>query len=112
MTVTLKPKCYASVCVGCEKLFIAERSDALTCSGSCRVRAHRNGSLRRLRELAAAPMFRVPPSGIQHCRAIRLLLPHAGADIASGKRTPDELQPKAIAALLEIVRRGTEAAAP
>ena len=103
-SVTLKPKCYVSVCVGCDGLFKAERSDALTCCTACRVRAHRNGSLKRLRELAAAPMFRVHPGGIQQAKAVQLLLPDAGADILSGKRTFDELRPEVMAAFWNVVR--------
>jgi hypothetical protein len=50
--VTLNPKCYVFVCFGCDLLAISERSDALTCSTACRVRAHRTGRLKEVRSIA------------------------------------------------------------
>jgi hypothetical protein len=38
--VTFKPKCYVYRCIACDDFFDTNRSDALTCSPACRVRAH------------------------------------------------------------------------
>lgn len=42
---------YVYVCAGCDKLAIG-RADSLTCCGACRVRAHRNGSIKVLHKTA------------------------------------------------------------
>ena len=49
--VTLKPKCYVFVCASCGLLAESYRSDALTCSIACRVKAHRDGKIQRLKKL-------------------------------------------------------------
>ena len=72
--VTLKPKCYVFMCAGCGLLFPPERSDALTCSTRCRVRAYRNGNRRRLR--ATARLGDVPPGMLLQAEAIERLCPH------------------------------------
>lgn len=62
------------VCVGCGLLDHSERSDQLTCSNKCRVRAHRNGSLKRLRALAKS--YEITPASIQQAAAVQRLAPH------------------------------------
>lgn len=52
MDVTLSSKRYIMACCCCDLMFEATRADQLTCSGACRVKAHRNGSLKTLRDLA------------------------------------------------------------
>ena len=81
--VTLKPKCYVYVCAGCGLFFPPGRSDALTCSGACRVKAHRNGALRCLRQLAASAD--VPPGMLLQARAIERLCPHLVPEVMSGR---------------------------
>ena len=80
--VTLKPKCYINLvytCPGCGLLFPPGRSDMVTCSGACRVKAHRNGNLRRLRALAASAD--IPFVMYLRCEAIKLLCPHLVPEI-------------------------------
>lgn len=48
--VTLKHKCYVFVCASCGLLAESYRSDALTCSIACRVKAHRDGKIQRLKK--------------------------------------------------------------
>jgi len=83
--VTLKPKCYIFVCVGCGLLACSGRSDRLTCSPRCRVRAHRNGSLKRLRDLAALPTFDIEPASIQQAAAVEQLRPDLAEKLKLGQ---------------------------
>ena len=64
---------YVYVCIGCGCLDELDRSDRLTCSPACRVRAHRNGSLKELRAAAAEDDLR--PAAFLHARAMKTLLP-------------------------------------
>jgi len=64
---------YVYVCAGCDLLGEAERSDCMTCSPACRVRAHRSGEIKRLREIAE--QIRVSPASILHAKALERLLP-------------------------------------
>ena len=68
MTETFSGKCYVMVCGGCNCLFDAQRDDQLTCSSACRVKAHRNGSLKALRALAES--FEIKPGQILQAAAI------------------------------------------
>ena len=52
MNVTYSEKCYIMTCDCCGLMFETQRKDQLTCSTVCRVKAHRNGSLKALRKLA------------------------------------------------------------
>lgn len=45
-------KRYIYTCAGCGLISESGRSDTLTCSPACRVRAHRSGRLKELRALA------------------------------------------------------------
>jgi hypothetical protein len=80
--VTLKPKCYVYVCVGCGLLADSGGSDALTCSTRCRVKAHRNGDLRRLR--AEAKSLHIPPASILQAKALLTLCPHLAPAVVGG----------------------------
>jgi hypothetical protein len=79
MSVTHRPKCYVYVCVGCNLLDHSERSDQLTCSPACRVRAHRNGSLQTLHALAKT--HEVTPASIQQAAAVQRLATHIGDQV-------------------------------
>ncbi len=52
--VTVSSKRYIAVCRGCDLMFETSRKDQLTCSDACRVKAHRNGSLKALRDFCKA----------------------------------------------------------
>ena len=89
--VTDKPKRYSIyVCAGCGLLAESERSDVLTCSAACRVRAHRNGSLKALHALARS--FEIRPGLISRAQAIQALRPDLEGQLMSGRLTPDEAQ--------------------
>jgi hypothetical protein len=97
--VTLKPKCYVFVCAGCDGLSTSERSDALTCSGACRVRAHRNSQLKVTREQARS--IRVPPALLQQCAAIERLRPDLAQEIAAGRLDAEDTRADVYRAYLE-----------
>lgn len=99
--VTLSRKCYVFVCAGCNLLAESSRSDAMTCSGSCRVRAHRSGSLSRLRQNAA--LMKIRPSSIQQASALLLLRPDLEAEVMVGRLTLDEAQPMAAQAFARLL---------
>lgn len=105
MTVTHSPKCYVSVCVGCDLLFQTSRKDQLTCSTACRVRAHRNGSVEALRVVAMK--MKIPPALLQRCKAVDRLLPHETTRLIAGEVEVDDLQERVGSAffrlLLEVV---------
>ena len=70
------------VCIGCGLLSQSERSHTITCSAACRTRAHRNGSAKALRDLAAA--FKIDASGIAQAKALSILRPDLEQAVASG----------------------------
>ena len=76
------------VCLGCGLLEVSERSDAVTCSPACRVRAHRNGALKRAR--AEARAARVPLGLIQQTYALVALCPHLIPGIEAGRIEIDD----------------------
>jgi len=71
--VTTKAKCYTFACVECGLLSQSTRSDAITCSTACRVRANRNGSAEALRAIADGA--KTSPGLVQRYKAIKFLLP-------------------------------------
>lgn len=81
---------YIYVCAGCDLLNEFERSDCMTCSPACRVRAHRSGELKRLRALAL--QLRIPnPAMLLHTKALQQLLSEdrqAELFRRMGKQTP------------------------
>jgi hypothetical protein len=96
------------VCIGCRRLACSERSDAITCSTACRVRAHRNGSAKRLRDIAAAQD--VSPGLVQQVAAIEALTPEIADEIWAGKRRIDEEVRRAVwEEFLERARLAVEA---
>lgn len=88
MTVTDRHKRYVFVCAGCDKLAESERSDAITCSTACRVRAHRNGSMKTLR--AIAKVWDITPALIQRAAAIEELAPEFAGALLDGTRRIDD----------------------
>lgn len=100
--VTHKPKCYVSVCAGCGRLDQSERSDTLTCSPACRVRAHRNGSLKALRAIALSLDIR--PATILQCKAVIWLRPDLAEQLSNGKLTINAAQSQMRAAFLELLK--------
>lgn len=102
--VTLNPKRYTVfVCAGCNLLSIAERNDKTTCGGTCRVRAHRNGALNTLREVAET--LQIKPSSILQADAIKRLRPDLGQQLLRGTLTIEAAQPDACNAFFEVLRK-------
>jgi hypothetical protein len=62
---------FVYVCVGCDCIDLSNRRDQMTCSTACRVRAHRAGTLRRLRDEAMRSEIR-PASILQAAAVCRL----------------------------------------
>lgn len=88
-------------CVACDALFEPVRVDALSCSATCRVRAHRNGSADALRRLAAD--FKVPPHLIREAVAVTRLVPSAAARVMSGELELKQARPLVRKAYLELL---------
>jgi hypothetical protein len=86
-SVTYSRKRYIFKCAGCDCLEESARKDTLTCSPACRVRAHRSGELKRLRELAAR--MDVDPSAILHAGAAKRLAPDIVLRIRANERKPN-----------------------
>ena len=79
---------YVFVCAGCGSFGMSERSDALTCTNACRMRAMRNGNLKRLR--AEAKANHIFLANISQAEAIRLLCPGLEEEIMAGKHRPKD----------------------
>lgn len=101
--VTFRPKRYIFVCLGCRLLAESNRRDTLTCSPSCRVRAHRSGSVKK--QQAIADLHQVSVAMLGHAAAVRMLRPDLVDDIIRGKVTMDDAMPMAAAVFDERVRR-------
>ena len=74
--VTDAPKRNAAnvfVCIGCDRLAFSDRSDSLTCSDACRVKANRNGDMKRLKDEAKS--WKVHPSALLRAMAGKRLIP-------------------------------------
>ncbi len=99
--VTLSHKRYVIVCIGCDLLAIATRSDKLTCSTACRVRAHRSGKASDLRGMAVE--HKVHPAMIQQAKAINRLQPDLMELVHNGKLTIEDAQPLMVTALFELI---------
>lgn len=100
-------KCYVYVCVGCDLLNMSERSDALTCSTKCRVRAHRNVSMQVLRALASR--LDITPASIQQAAAVQRLRPDLADQVAAGKVTFDGVRGEVWAAFWSLLSSQIEA---
>lgn len=99
--VTLKPKCYVFVCAGCDLLAASERSDALTCSTQCRVRAHRNGWLKTLHGIAGG--MHISTASILQAKAVNQLRPDLVERLRDGKMTLDDTRPEVWAAFWSLL---------
>jgi hypothetical protein len=111
-SVTLKPKCYVKnvfVCAGCGRLNASERSDALTCSTACRVRAHRSGILKVIRALGG-PDNIPPPDVILRANAVKRLRPDLADQIVAGTRTIDDVKTEVYSAFIKLAFECAEAA--
>lgn len=97
------------VCVGCDLLADSGRSDTLSCSTACRVRAHRNGSLEALRGLART--HDVSSAAIQQARAIDRLRPDLAEQIRVGKLNLDDTRGEVWSAFVSVLARQLEATA-
>lgn len=92
---TYSSRRYIIRCAGCRLLAEVSRKDASTCTPACRVKAHRNGIAKRLRENARmwGVDGDVTPASLARAEAARVLAPEL-------RSTFDEP-----AAQVEIVRR-------
>jgi hypothetical protein len=100
------------VCCGCGLLADSLRSDVITCSPACRVRAHRNGSAEALRRLAAR--FDIRPGLLSEARAVIWLRPDLESRIAAGGLKIEDCRTEVFAAFnaavtRAVLRRGAEA---
>jgi hypothetical protein len=109
MTVTLPLKRYIRVCAGCDLLFPSARIDQVTCSPACRVRAHRSGRLRRLREQhrTVSELRGVSPALALELNALMRLCPNISHRIVSENPPPsaDEWRRAAWEAFWEMLER-------
>lgn len=105
--VTHRPMCYVYVCAGCNLLSCSDRRDQVTCSTRCRVRAHRNGSLRTLR--ASAARWEITAAGILQAKALDLLRPDLAAQVLAGSMTMEVTRPEVWSAFWSLAMK--EAAA-
>jgi len=90
--VTFKPKCYTFVCIGCNLLAQSERSDAITCCTACRVRAHRNGRAKKIKQIAKN--IGCIAGKLQQFEAVMRLAPELWPDIKSDSKTLNEVMPE------------------
>jgi hypothetical protein len=114
MAVTLNDKrntCWEWVftCAGCDLLATSKRSDALTCSPACRVRAHRSGKIKQLHAIASQLVLtnnrtgKTVPAIIQHCSAVRRLRPDLFQQIEAGRLTVYHAMPDVYRAFVKLV---------
>lgn len=96
------------ICAGCNKLSISERRHETTCSGACRVRAHRNGVLRELKSIAEP--LEVTPAHILQCKALMALRPDLADKIAAGKLTIKDAMPDVCNAFWKVLQAHLEVA--
>lgn len=107
--VTHKVKCYIFVCCSCDLLATSTRSDALTCSTACRVRAHRNRSIKGLRELATMVGLvdddnRPMPALIKQGEAIKRLRPDLFQRLEDNTLSIRQAQSEVVPAFWDVVK--------
>jgi hypothetical protein len=73
-------------CRACCRKFArdSQRSDKMTCSDACRVKAHRSGKLKQIRRMAEAAD--ISPGMLAQCQALLVLCPHLEAAIIARKK--------------------------
>ena len=104
----LNAKCYIYVCAGCDLLDFADRSDKMTCSTACRVRTHRNGYLKLLRDVGRR--VGVYPAIILQIDAIKRLCPDLYEQLRARSLTIEDAQPEVWNAFWEVLQEQMEAA--
>jgi hypothetical protein len=98
-------------CAGCDLLASSERSDTLTCSPACRVRAHRNGSIKSLAAVCEWLPLRDRRTGkpdvarFLHTAAVIRLRPDLAQQISAGTLTLDQAMPETYRAFLDFMRK-------
>ena len=96
MSVTYPGKRYIAVCAGCDCLFDSVRSDKVTCSPACRVKAHRSGRLRSLK--ATSALLDVRPSIVQQCVALDRLRPDLTPQVTADALALEQAMPDVVIA--------------
>lgn len=91
------------ICAGCKLLAQSERRHSITCSDACRVKAHRNGSAKVLRDLALSHDVNV--GTIVQAGAIQALRPDLADEIWAGRLTIAEAQADMNRAFLALLTR-------
>jgi len=100
---------WAFVCAGCGLLASSERSDAITCSPACRVKAHRKGSIKLLTDLANMLALTDNRTGkpkiapIKQCAAIELLCPELYEQMGAGSLTIYQAMPETYRAFVKLL---------
>ncbi|WP_155927141.1 hypothetical protein [Mesorhizobium sp. L2C085B000] len=89
--VTYSSKCYVTVCVGCDDMFQTSRRDQMTCTGACRVRAHRNGSMTRRKAVCA--ITKAEPVTLGWAMALSRLCPHLEPAMLAGELEFEDIMP-------------------
>ena len=117
--VTLSRKRYTwewvFVCAGCDLLASSRRSDALTCSTTCRVRAHRSGRIKKLcglcdlMGLTDENTGKPKPEFILHADAIKRLCPEMEVKIIDGSLTVYQAMPHAYSEFMKLVNESCAA---
>lgn len=98
------------VCVGCRRLEESDRADVLTCSDACRVRAHRNGSAKALREAAAK--MDASPGAVAEMGAVIELLPHRAEEMSFGRLKINQIRVELQAAFNKRAMQAARRSAP
>jgi hypothetical protein len=93
-TETLSTKRYVIKCLECGVLDEVSRKNVLTCSPACRVRAHRNGTIKRYR--AAAESMGFPVTLSPRINALIELRPDLAKRVQSGELTEEDARPEII----------------
>ena len=87
-------KHHIGVCLSCDVLFMAKRRDQLTCSPACRVKAHRTGKLKSIRQIARA--YHIPPAMMVWAKAVKRLRHDLSAKLPDGRTTLEVVRPEVV----------------
>lgn len=107
--VTDTRKCYIFACAACGMLQMSSRSDALTCSPACRVKAHRTGQIKLLKARALAGAIvdertgKPRPCLLLQAQALNRLLPDLANAVMRGDLTIDQAQPRMVKEFTRLV---------
>ena len=103
-------KRYIYLCAGCDLLYESKRIDKMTCSNACRVKAHRNGMLKGLQDLAKGLGItdkrtgKPFPAKIAHISAIAELCPELMPKLDAQEVTVYEAMPATVSKYRELVK--------